>query len=126
MGQLPEHLLHADVTRTIIGCFYDVYRELGSGLAEAAYARAMQKQLKARFDSLQRESHVEIRYGSERLVRFRPDFIVDKKVVVEIKARSRILRGHCAQLLTYLRSTRLKVGLVLNFGPRPAFKRLVL
>jgi GxxExxY protein len=52
--------------------------------------------------------------------------IVDGNVVVEVKARSRLLRGHWAQLLNYMRASTVEVGLLLNFGPRPQFKRLVL
>jgi GxxExxY protein len=68
---------------------------------------------------------MDMRYGSSRRVRFRADFIVDESVIVEIKARSRILKGHWAQLLHYMTMSDIEVGLVLNFGPRPVFKRLV-
>jgi GxxExxY protein len=125
MGELPSNVYHANVTRIVIGAFYDVYTELGPGLAERAYSRALQKEFELRCETIRRESPMTIRYGSERLATFRPDFIIDDKVVVEIKARSRILKGHWAQLLTYLRVTGLRVGLLLNFGPRPSFKRLV-
>ncbi len=67
-----------------------------------------------------------MRYGQAKLGRFRADLLVEGKVLVEIKARSRILKGHWAQLLHYLAISGIDVGLLLNFGPRTRFKRLVL
>ena len=66
-----------------------------------------------------------MRYGLAKVKRFRADLLVEGKVLVEIKARSRILKGHWAQLLHYLSVTGNEVGLLLNFGPEPRFKRLV-
>jgi GxxExxY protein len=86
----------------------------------------MLERLEARFESVRPEQPLTIRYGSEKRVRFRPDFIVEDKVVVEIKARSRILRGHWAQVMCYLKATGIEVGILLNFGPNPTLKRFVL
>lgn len=66
-----------------------------------------------------------MRYGQTKLGRFRADLLVEGRVLVEIKARSRILKSHWAQLLHYLAVTGKEVGLLLNFGPQPQFKRLV-
>ncbi len=67
-----------------------------------------------------------MRYGQAKVGRFRADLLVEGRVLVEIKARSRILKGHWAQLLHYLAISEIEVGLLLNFGPQPRFKRLVL
>ena len=122
----PTGLLHSDCTGRIIGAFFYVYNELGPGLVERAYCRALHAELGRRGCDARPQADLAIRYGSDRRVRFRADFVVDGKVVVEIKARSCLLQGHWAQLINYLRVSRLQVGLLLNFGPRPEFKRIVL
>ncbi len=122
----PTQLLHSDCTGRIIGAFYHVYNELGPGLVERAYCRALHVELDRRGCNALPQRKLEIRYGAEKPIRFRADFVVDDRVVVEIKARSCLLQGHWAQLINYLRVSRLQVGLLLNFGPRPEFKRIVL
>jgi GxxExxY protein len=119
-------LAHSECTGQIIGAFYEVYNGLGPGLAERVYSRALSQELGRRGCRVQPEHQFELRYGNARLARFRADMIVDGKVVVEVKARSRLLRGHWAQLLNYMRASAVEVGLLLNFGPRPQFKRFVL
>ena len=119
-------LLHSDCTGRIIGAFYKVYNALGPGLAERVYGRALHAELRSRGCDARPQAALEARYGSEKPVRFRADFVVDGRVVVEIKARSCLLQGHWAQLINYLRVSQLQVGLPLNFGPRPEFKRIVL
>ncbi len=125
-GPSPDHLLHSDCTGIILGAFFEVYHTLGSGLVEKVYGRAFHAELQRCGCDAELESGLEIRYGAEKPVRFRPDFIVDAKVVVEIKARSHLRQGHWAQLINYLRVSEFEVGLLLNFGPRPQFKRLLL
>jgi len=122
----PTGLLHWDCTGRIIGAFYYVYNELGPGLVERAYCRALHAELDQRGCDAIPERALEIRYGTEKRIRFRADFVVDGRVVVEIKARSCLPQGHWAQLINYLRVSQLQVGLLLNFGPRPEFKRIVL
>ena len=122
----PTHLKFADITDQIIGAFFAVYNTLGPGLAERVYQRALIQELRGRGLDISPQRGSSIRYGQAILARFRPDLLVDGKVVVEIKARSRILRSHWAQLLHYLAASGVEVGLLLNFGPRPRFRRLVL
>ena len=104
--------------------FYSVYNRLGHGLAEVEYEREMAAELRGRGCAVASQRSARVRYGRQKRGRFRPELVVDERVVVEIKARSRILNSHWAQLLHYLRVTGVEVGLILNFGPRPEFKRL--
>ncbi len=116
----------AESTSQILGAFYSVYNRLGHGLAEVVYEREMAAELRGRGCAVASQRSARVRYGRQKRGRFRPDLVVDERVVVEIKARSRILNSHWAQLLHYLRVTGVEVGLILNVGPRPEFKRLVL
>ena len=115
-----------DITDQILGAFYKVYNRLGPGLAEKFYQRALVDELRRRGYDVSVQSGLSMRYGQANVARFRADLLVEGKVLVEIKARSRILRGHWAQLLHYLAISGIEVGLLLNFGPQPRFKRLVL
>ena len=126
MRPIPDDLGHAECTGRILRAFYDVYNELGPGFAERVYARALHDELVGRALQVSVETPLTMHYGAARPVRFRADLIVESQVVVEIKARSRILKGHWAQLITYLRTSGIEVGLLLNFGPKPGFKRLVM
>lgn len=119
-------LKYADTTERILGAFFEVYNRLGPGLAERVYQRALVDELRRRGCEVAPQQGLSMRYGRARASRFRPDLLVEGKVFVEIKARSRILKGHWAQLLNYLAVGGMEVGLLLNFGPRPQFKRLVL
>ena len=121
----PE-LKFAGITHQIIGAFFDVYNTLGPGLAESVYERALVLELRGRGCNVSIQRGQSIRYGQTRLVDFRPDLLVEGNVVVEIKARSRLLKSHWAQLLHYLATSGVEVGLVVNFGRRAEFKRLIL
>ncbi len=116
----------ADITDQILGAFYRVYNRLGPGLAEKSYERALVDELHRRGCDVSAQHRLSMRYGQAKIGQFRADLLVEGKVLVEIKARSRILRGHWAQLLHYLAISGIEVGLLLNFGPQPRFKRLVL
>ena len=119
-------LVDGDLSRKIIGAFYDVYNELGFGFPEALYQRAMPVALAGRGIQCERELLLVVRYKGEVVGSYRADLIVEGKIIVECKVAVRILPVHEAQLLTYLKAGGIKVGIVLNFGPRPTFRRLLL
>ena len=119
-------LLHGEVTRGIIGAFYDVYNELGFGFAESVYQRALPVALEARGLRSEREVPITVRYRGTDVGFYRADLIVEGLVIVESKVADRILQVHEMQLLNYLRGTGRSVGLVLNFGPQATFRRLLL
>jgi len=119
-------LLHGEVTRGIIGAFYDVYNELGYGFAESVYQRALPVALAARGLQSVREVPLCVRFREKVVGDYRADLVVEGKVIVESKVADRILPVHEMQVVNYLRATGITVGLVLNFGPRPTFRRLFL
>jgi GxxExxY protein len=118
-------LLQADRTQAILGAFYHVYDRFGAGFLEAVYANALAVVLRRAGHRVEREVPFEIVFLGERIGFYRADFVVDAAVIVEVKARRTIDPASSAQLLNYLRASNLEVGLLLNFGPKAEFKRVV-
>jgi GxxExxY protein len=120
-----DELLDARLTESIIGAFYEVYNRLGYGFLEKIYVRALEIELIFRGHRVRREVLVDLYYRDCFLGRHKVDLIVDDRVIVEAKAAETMPKVALAQCLSYLRVTRLKVGLALNFGVEPQIKRLV-
>lgn len=118
-------LVHGDLTERIIGVFYQVYNELGSGLLESAYQRAMEIALRDEQIACQREFPIAAFFRGRSIGEYRVDFIVENAVVLECKTAEKIVPLHRVQLLNYLKITKKETGLVLNFGPSPTFSRVV-
>jgi GxxExxY protein len=119
-------LVHGEITREIIGAFFDVYGELGYGFVESVYQRALPIALAARGVRSVREVPMGVMFRGEPVGHYRADLIVEGKVIVESKVAERVLPVHEMQLLNYLKATGITVGLVLNFGPKATFRRLLL
>ena len=117
-------LLHADITDNIIGVFFDVYNELGPGFLEAVYRNAMCIALKSSGLSVEPEAPMNVMFRGEVVGEYRADILVNSVVVLELKTARAIDRIHQAQLMNYLRATKIEIGLLLNFGDKPEFKRL--
>lgn len=109
------------LTEQIIGCAIEIHKQLGPGLLESAYHSAMCIELAFNRLTFERERSISAEYRGVKIGDYRPDLIVENKVVVEIKSVSNYDPVFTAQMLTYLRVTRLRVGLVLNFN-RPVLK----
>jgi GxxExxY protein len=118
------------LTYAIIGCAIDVHRVLGAGLRESAYEESLAYALHKEGLRYVRQAFLAAEYRSVSLDKaYRPDFIVNKEVVIEVKTVTRLLPVHDAQLLTYLRFAKLQRGLLLNFQVRrmiTGVRRLVL
>jgi GxxExxY protein len=118
-------LRHGELTERIIGVFFDVYNELGFGFLESVYHKSM---LIALADAgLLAETQVQLPvFFRGRLVGdFYADILVERTVILELKAADELAPAHGVQLLNYLKASTSEVGLVLNFGPKPRFKRLI-
>jgi GxxExxY protein len=118
-------LLHRELTGQILGAFYSVYRELGGGFVESVYEAALARELTGLGLKVSCQSPITVHYNNRPVGMFRADILVEDVIILELKARSAIFPVHEAQLLNLLRATPIDVGLLLNFGPRPEFKRLV-
>ena len=116
---------YRDLTDKIIGLFYDVYNELGHGFLESDYERSMALALIEAGSNVECQVPVCVWFRHQRVGDFRADLLVDGKVLLELKAARSIDEAHEKQLLHYLRATEIEVGLLLNFGIRPQFRRLV-
>lgn len=120
----PE-LKDAEITGAIIAAFYEVYNALGYGFLESLYLAALERELRAAGHRVGREVYVPVNYRGSELGRQRLDMVVDERVVVEAKSTEILHPNATRQLFAYLRATRLEVGLLLHFGPRPRFHRVV-
>jgi len=109
-------LLHKDLTYAIIGAAMEVHRVLGAGFVESVYEAALAHEFELRGISYQRQARLRVDYKEVVAGEFRADFLVDDKVVVELKAIKTLTNGDEAQLLNYLKATGYRVGLLLNFG----------
>jgi GxxExxY protein len=117
---------HEELTHKIIGCAMKVHSTLGNGFQEVIYQRCLAIELKNAGISFQREIEVPIFYDGHEVGTRRADFIVEKKVLVELKAMVVLEDVHLAQALNYLEAYRLEIGLLINFGSRSLeFKRLL-
>ena len=119
-----EDLLEEGLTRSIIGAFFDVYNALDYGYFEQAYVTALELELRERGHLVERETSVAVTYKGRTVALQRLDMVVDGRVVVEAKAGESLSPAALRQLYAYLRASRIPVGLLLHFGPRPTFRRL--
>ncbi|HSQ25700.1 MAG TPA: GxxExxY protein [Anaerolineales bacterium] len=129
MTEKFRDLMYSDVTQKVIGCAYEVHRTLGLGFPEVIYQRALAYELKKAQLEFLREVDLDIFYKDleEPIGRQRADFVVENKILVELKALPKYEDVHISQVLNYLRAFRLEVGLLINFGGKSlTFKRLVL
>jgi GxxExxY protein len=105
-----------ELITTVIACGLTVHRELGPGFKEAIYERAFCLELDSRNISFESEKPIEVQYKQWKIPGQRVDLIVGDVVLVEIKAVSKLKRLHQRQVLSYLKTTGLRVGLVMNFN----------
>ena len=115
---------HQEVTKKVIGVFYEVYNELGHGFLESVYEQAIAIALAQAGLSVSTQVPIAVYFRGRSVGNFKVDMLVDNAVLVELKAAKSLDSAHEAQLLNYLRGTSIEVGLLLNFGPKPEFKRL--
>ncbi len=107
-----------DLTYKLIGIGYSVHKELGPAHKEAVYQRAFEEELKLIAIPYKREAQLPVLYKGKKVGIYVPDFVVDDKVIVELKAMEQIPFAAGMQLNYYLKATGYRVGLLLNFGTR--------
>jgi GxxExxY protein len=116
---------HQHITQAAIGAFYHVFNTLGHGFAEAVYENAMAVVLRRADVPFRQQAPVKVFFRGEAVGKYVADMIIDGKVVLELKASRELVPAHEAQLLNLLKATNLEVGILMNFGLKPAFKRLI-
>ena len=118
-------LKHRELTQKIIGVFYEVYNELGHGFLESVYQKSLCLALNERGLTVHSPVDIPVWFRGHRVGDFEADVLVEKCLLLELKAVRTLDSSHQAQLLNYLRATDIEIGLLLNFGVKPEFKRLV-
>ena len=113
---MAMQLLHSEITGPVIGAAMEVHKTLGPGFLESVYEEALAIELDLRNISYRRQYAIDILYKGKLAKHFVCDFIIQDLVVVELKALSQLGDIEKAQVLNYLKATRLPVGLLLNFG----------
>jgi len=106
-----------DISNRILDCCFKVHKNLGPGLFESVYEEILAVEMSNDHLNFDRQKAISLTYGDINLdVAFRADFIVEKKVIIELKSVEKVLPVHKKQLLTYLKIARCKLGLVINFN----------
>ena len=118
-------LLQSELTEKILKVFYIVYNKLGYGFLEKVYENALCIELKKMGLRVVKQQPINVYYDREQVGEYFSDLLVEDLVIIELKAAAAIIEEHEYQLLNYLKATDMEVGLLLNFGKKPAFKRKV-
>ena len=118
-------ILHKELTGSILKLFYEVYNELGYGFLEKVYQNALYNELKNNGFEVESQKQIKVYYKNIEVGEYYADLIVNDKVILELKATETITEAHEFQLLNYLKSTDIEVGLLLYFGKKPEFCRKV-
>ena len=117
--------LHQDITDKIIKAFYNVYNRLGYGFLEKVYENAMMIELPSLGLNCQKQKPISVSFKGYTVGEYFADIIVEDKVIIELNAAEGIAEAFEAQLLNYLRATKIEVALLLNFGKEPGIKRKI-
>lgn len=120
-----RELLFKGCSGQVIGAFLAVHWRLGYGFVENVYANALEVEFRKRGILFEREVPLTVLYDGVVVGRFRADFITHRRILLELKSVESLQRDHATQTLNYLRSTNIRLGLLLNFGPRPTVRRLI-
>jgi GxxExxY protein len=114
---------YKEITDVIIKLFYKVYNELGFGFLEKVYQNALFMELGANGFEVEPQKQIKVHYKGRKVGEYYADIIVNGLVILELKAAECLVEEHELQLINYLKATDIEVGLLLNFGTKPEFKR---
>jgi len=116
---------YKEITDIILKSFYEIYNELGDGFLESVYENALYIVLTGYGLYVEKQTEIPVFFRGNIIGNFKADLIVNEKVIIELKAVRTLDPVHEAQLINYLKATNIEVGLLLNFGRKPEFKRFV-
>jgi len=121
-----QDLLYPELSYLIVGCAFDVYNSLGSGHHEKYYQRALIEAFTEKDVTFKTEISFPLRYKQKIIGKNRFDFLIDNKIVVELKKGNAFSKTHIDQVLEYLRTQHLKLGILINFGSQGVvYKRII-
>ena len=118
-------LLHEELTNAIIKTFYEVYNELGYGFLEKVYQNSLYLELKNKGYKVEAQKKILVYYKGVEVGEYFADLLVEDLIILELKAADCIVKDFENQILNYLRGTNCEVGLLLNFGKKPEFRRKI-
>lgn len=118
-------LLHQEITDKILKSFFNVYNTLGYGFLEKVYENSLLIELCENGLKTIQQISIPVYYHQKQVGNYFADLLVENKVIIELKACENIINEHEIQLLNYLKATNFEVGLLLNFGTKPEFKRKI-
>jgi GxxExxY protein len=122
---LKQRLLLSELSETVIGCFFKVYNTLGYGFLEKVYENAMMIELSKTGIIVAKQKSIKVHYDDQVVGAYFADIIVEDTIILELKAAEYLVREHELQLVNYLKATDIEVGLLLNFGRKPEFRRKI-
>lgn len=122
---MNNNFKHSELTELVIKSFYKVYNTLGFGFLEKVYENALASELTKSGLYIEKQKRINVFYDNEKVGEYFPDIIVNNILIIELKASEILKEEHELQLINYLHATDIEVGLLLNFGKRPQFKRKV-
>ena len=126
LGTMGAEMLYEELSGRVIGAAMEVHKLLGSGFLESVYERALALELTGRQIPFERQVPIKVMYKQSQVGEYRADFLVDGKIILEIRTTSAVIAEHHAQALHYLTATGLRLALLLNFGTRSLqFKRII-
>jgi len=120
-----EEYLHKEITSKLINAFYNVYNTLGYGFLEKVYENAMRIELIKMGMFVEQQKNIKVHYKNILVGDYYADLLVEDLIILELKAADALCEEHEAQLLNYLRATNIELGLLLNFGKKPEFRRKI-
>ena len=113
-----EELIHKELVYEVVGCAMKVHRELGYGFLEKVYENSMMVLLNKNNIKAKQQFPVSVHFENVVVGEYFADFMIEDKILVELKTVEKITDVHFAQVLNYLKATGIKLGLLINFGPR--------
>jgi len=116
MGKQGNNLLYEELSYKLRGCCFNVYNKLGFGHKEEIYQRALAEEFKISNIVFEKEKSLPIKYNDKQIGNYRPDFVIEDKIVLEIKAVEFMPKIFEGQLVRYLKATNYQLGFLINFG----------
>ncbi|MBS1762243.1 MAG: GxxExxY protein [Bacteroidetes bacterium] len=120
-----NRIKHVEITEKVINAFYKVYNTLGYGFLEKVYENALLIELRSMGMIVEQQRRVKVFYKGLVVGDYYADLLLEEKVIIELKAYEKINEQNEFQLINYLKATGIEVGLLMNFGKKPEFKRKV-
>ena len=118
-----ENLIQKELTNKILKSYYKVYNTLGFGFLEKVYENALMIELEKNGIEAIKQKPIKVFYDNQLIGEYFADIMVEESIILELKAVEYLIEEHENQLINYLKSTNIEIGLLLNFGKKPEIRR---